>query len=283
MRRVWTLMSSQKSLSFSVDTNLSGRLDVCGDPTRIGQILSNLCSNALKFTSHGEIRLTAHVEEEPTGLVVQITVEDSGCGMSERTVSSLFTPFRQGDASTARLFGGTGLGLTISRNLAQLMGGGLNLESKLDIGTRATLTLPLKRPIPPPRFEASRAPTTTRSVSESMSNPSASLTPNITPTKPGSARRPAARRVHTTIDVVTPRKQSVGDRSPLTAIPDQSVNDNMLPQEMRKEIMVLIVEDNLINQVCSKHLHSNTASDSSFSAYRSQDSAETGVQCYSGR
>ena len=283
MRRVWTLMSSQKSLSFSVDTNLSGRLDVCGDPTRIGQILSNLCSNALKFTSHGEIRLTAHVEEESNGLVVQITVEDSGCGMSERTVSSLFTPFRQGDASTARLFGGTGLGLTISRNLAQLMGGGLNLESKLDIGTRATLTLPLKRPIPPPRSEATRAPTTTRSVSESMSNPCASLTPNITPTKPGSARRPAARRVHTTIDVVTPRKQSVGDRSPLTAIPDQSVNDNMLPQEMRKEIMVLIVEDNLINQVCSKHLHSKTGTDSSFSAYRSQDSAETGVQCYSGR
>jgi len=83
--------------------------------------------------------------------------------------------------------------------------------------------------------------------------------------------------VHTTIDVVTPRKQSVGDRSPLTAIPDQSVNDNMLPQEMRKEIMVLIVEDNLINQVCSKHLHSKTGTDSSFSAYRSQDSAETGV------
>lgn len=84
-------------------------MEVLGDPTRIGQILANLCSNAIKFTSKGHIKFSTQVKEVEDCLEVEIVVEDSGIGIEEKVLSNLFSPFAQGDSSTARVFGGTGL------------------------------------------------------------------------------------------------------------------------------------------------------------------------------
>jgi signal transduction histidine kinase/DNA-binding response OmpR family regulator/tetratricopeptide (TPR) repeat protein len=98
---------------------------VLGDVTRLRQILLNLLSNAVKFTERGEVVLTVGVEPE----ALQITVRDTGIGLSEAGLAKLFQSFSQADASTTRKYGGTGLGLAISRKLAELMGGTMWAES----------------------------------------------------------------------------------------------------------------------------------------------------------
>ena len=109
-----------------------------GDPTRLQQILVNLLTNAIKFTAKGEVGLTAR----PLGDVqegeladIEIAVRDTGIGIPPDRVGKLFTSFSQGDASTARQFGGTGLGLAISRQLAELMGGTIEVESEVGRGS----------------------------------------------------------------------------------------------------------------------------------------------------
>ncbi|MBN2685284.1 MAG: response regulator [Pontiellaceae bacterium] len=114
---------------------------VIGDPTRIRQVLMNLLSNAIKFTQHGHIGLEVdfRVESKEVGELCFI-VEDSGVGMDEETLGRIFNPFVQADVSTTRKFGGTGLGLTISRQLAQAMGGDICVESRVGYGSRFTFT-----------------------------------------------------------------------------------------------------------------------------------------------
>jgi len=112
---------------------------VLGDPVRLAQILLNLLSNAVKFTEQGQITLQAGLQ----GGQIEISVRDTGIGMSDDQVHKLFAPFQQGDNSTTRRFGGTGLGLTISRQLARMMGGDLQVSSQAGQGSRFVLTLPL--------------------------------------------------------------------------------------------------------------------------------------------
>jgi len=261
LRRVWTLMANQKAVHFAVDTNITGQLEIMGDPTRIGQILSNLLSNALKFTGHGSIQFQAYIEEQATGpAILKMIVKDSGVGMDEKTLASLFTPFRQGDSSTARLYGGTGLGLTISRNLAHLMGGELNLESSSGIGTRAILTIPIKRTTQSPvrhSYNSFHSPVLSVPEKGSTSTPGTPATNPLTPTKPASTKRPTTRRVQTSIDTpprrptntLTSHSESMeAPQSPITAIPPSPTTRGMLTHEERKNIRVLIAEDNAINQ-----------------------------------
>ena len=107
-----------------------------GDPLRLGQILTNLVNNAVKFTERGEIRLNLELMER-TGEKVQIkgSVRDTGIGMTPEQSAKLFQPFRQADMSTTRKHGGTGLGLTICLRLVELMGGRIWLESEPGVGT----------------------------------------------------------------------------------------------------------------------------------------------------
>jgi PAS domain S-box-containing protein len=115
---------------------------VRGDPLRVRQILLNLLDNALKFTEQGEIRLSVtHSENVPNEL--QFSVIDSGIGMDSEIQSRIFQAFAQADGSVSRKYGGTGLGLTICRQLAELMGGELSLESTPGQGSRFRLRLPL--------------------------------------------------------------------------------------------------------------------------------------------
>lgn len=114
-----------------------------GDPLRVRQVVTNLLSNAVKFTAAGEVRL--HVAEDPVDPDrVVVTVQDSGIGVPSEDQSKLFQPFSQADASMTRQFGGTGLGLSLSRTLARMMGGDLTLESQAGKGTtcRAVFRLP---------------------------------------------------------------------------------------------------------------------------------------------
>ncbi|MBF0381155.1 MAG: PAS domain S-box protein [Magnetococcales bacterium] len=112
-----------------------------GDATRLTQILTNLCDNAIKFTEFGEILVGVSVIDIKMGEVtLQFDIRDSGIGMSLEQSSQLFTPFKQVDASTTRKYGGTGLGLSISRRLVEMMEGKINVKSKLDYGATFTFT-----------------------------------------------------------------------------------------------------------------------------------------------
>jgi two-component system sensor histidine kinase/response regulator len=113
-----------------------------GDPFRLGQILTNLVNNAVKFTEHGEIHVNIGLLERTGDKVqVQFTVRDTGMGMTREQAAKLFQPFTQADMSTTRKHGGTGLGLTICLRLVELMGGRIWLESKPGVGTSFFFTV----------------------------------------------------------------------------------------------------------------------------------------------
>ncbi len=112
-----------------------------GDPTRLRQIVSNLISNALKFTEAGGVDVEAHYNAD--GLTISVT--DTGIGIPPDKVGRLFVKFSQVDDSTTRRFGGTGLGLSICRELVELMGGAIEVESQEGAGTRFRLIVPLER------------------------------------------------------------------------------------------------------------------------------------------
>jgi CheY-like chemotaxis protein len=135
-------MAREKGVALKVDLSAaSGRY--MGDPTRIRQITQNLVSNGLKFTEHGEVRVTAQVLDGR----LFVEVRDTGIGMNARSLDRLFGEFAQGDATTTRRFGGTGLGLTISRSLARLMGGDVTVQSQLGRGSTFRLNIPLAQSV----------------------------------------------------------------------------------------------------------------------------------------
>lgn len=126
------------TLSQEVDPTISNC--ICGDNFRLQQIVNNLVSNAVKFTETGGVDL--RVRLQPDGKMLQFSVEDSGRGISEDQLEVVFEPFRQADYSDTRKFGGTGLGLTISRKLIELMGGKLWVDSTVGVGSTFFFTLP---------------------------------------------------------------------------------------------------------------------------------------------
>jgi two-component system sensor histidine kinase/response regulator len=116
---------------------------VRGDRLRVGQVLGNLLSNAVKFTAEGEVELRASVAERTNvATVVRFTVRDTGIGIAPERLATLFDPFVQADVSTTRQYGGSGLGLTICRDLTRLMGGTLGAESERGKGSKFTATIP---------------------------------------------------------------------------------------------------------------------------------------------
>ena len=132
-----------KGLAF--DMKIVGEIPqgVIGDQLRLKQIVLNLLGNAVKFTQQGKITLSVQLLDQYNDHVfVQIAVQDTGVGISSEALEKIFMPFTQEDGSTTRLYGGTGLGLTISRRLAELMGGNISVESNLNTGSCFTVTLP---------------------------------------------------------------------------------------------------------------------------------------------
>ena len=117
-----------------------------GDPARLRQVLTNLVGNAVKFTDAGEVVVVASVAGEHNGTVdVLVTVRDTGIGIDSDGLAVLFDEFSQADATTTRRFGGTGLGLAISKRLVEAMGGHIDVESEIGVGSTFSFTVPLDR------------------------------------------------------------------------------------------------------------------------------------------
>jgi len=135
------LTAEAKGLRVATDIPEQAYGTFIGDPLRVSQILNNLMSNAVKFTSSGRIRLSVVVSEN----AVEFIVKDSGIGIEPDKLDRLFEPFTQADASTTRLHGGTGLGLSISRQLCKIMGGKLSATSTPGEGSIFAATLPLRQ------------------------------------------------------------------------------------------------------------------------------------------
>ena len=132
----------EKGLEFLADVSASVPQFLLGDPLRLGQILTNLVNNAVKFTEQGEIRMKAELLER-TGekCKLRFSVRDTGLGMTKEQAAKLFQPFTQADMSTTRKHGGTGLGLTISKRLVEMMGGQIWLESEPGVGSTFAFTV----------------------------------------------------------------------------------------------------------------------------------------------
>ncbi len=143
---MFTELVAEESLEFiiNIESNVPDRL--IGDPVRLGQLITNLVSNAIKFTDHGEIVLLVKVVSENKGSpVLCFKVSDTGIGIEKDRLDYLFDMFTQADSSTTRRFGGTGLGLTICKRIAQLMGGTINVESEPSVGTTFTFTVEMEK------------------------------------------------------------------------------------------------------------------------------------------
>jgi len=122
------------NLAFEIRPGLAHQLR--GDPLRLEQVLLNLTSNAIKFSENGQIVIRARpLEDGASHTLVRFEVQDSGIGMSEQQVAQLFHPFHQADPSTTRKYGGSGLGLVISKQLAELMGGAIGVDSEAGAGS----------------------------------------------------------------------------------------------------------------------------------------------------
>ncbi|HEX5310832.1 hybrid sensor histidine kinase/response regulator [Aquabacterium sp.] len=135
---VVALKAQERGLHFlvEIDPALLTR-PLRGDPVRLGQVLINLCNNAVKFTHRGEVilRMWQGADVSPSNTQLYFEVQDSGIGMSADQMHKLFAPFSQVDASTTRLYGGTGLGLAICKQLLALMQGDIHVQSELGRGT----------------------------------------------------------------------------------------------------------------------------------------------------
>ncbi len=158
---LWAADAAAQGLEFAVDIDPGLPARVEGDPGRVRQVLANLVSNAVKFTSTGGVAVAVRVEDAgPRTVDVRLEVADTGCGMDPSLRAHLFEPFTQADASTTRRFGGTGLGLAIARRLVDMMGGRIDVDSEVGRGSTFSVMLrlgragaeastpPMSRPVP---------------------------------------------------------------------------------------------------------------------------------------
>ncbi len=136
---------TEKNLDFIISIAPNVPQNLIGDSLRLSQVLRNLISNAIKFTTQGEIFVKCQLEKLDENVVtLRFEVKDSGIGMTEEQVNKLFVPFTQADSSTTRKFGGTGLGLTITKRLVELMGGEIQAQSEYGKGTTMSFTSTLE-------------------------------------------------------------------------------------------------------------------------------------------
>lgn len=140
-KALFTTVASEKKIEFIIQPDARLPKFIETDKLRLEQILRNLISNAMKFTSQGSV--TLHIKKE--GSAMAFIVSDTGIGIPKEKQQSIFDAFQQADGSTRRKYGGTGLGLSISRELAKLLGGEISLKSKEEQGSEFTLTIPVEK------------------------------------------------------------------------------------------------------------------------------------------
>jgi len=131
--------AEDKNINLVLNSTLTDDLIVIGDPYRLSQILNNLLSNALKFTSEGEISINMDYKKiDHNSITIEIQVQDTGIGIKPEKLADIFNPFVQASTDTTRKFGGTGLGLTICKNLIEMQGGQISVKSRINEGTTFT-------------------------------------------------------------------------------------------------------------------------------------------------
>jgi PAS domain S-box-containing protein len=136
IKRSYSHSAREKGISFAVERSADLPASLIGDPVRLNQIISNLLSNAMKFTSTGGVSLNAAVKEKhDTRALLEFAVTDTGIGIPEEKLGEIFESYAQASPDTTRKYGGTGLGLTICKRLVELQGGDLNVTSEPDKGT----------------------------------------------------------------------------------------------------------------------------------------------------
>jgi signal transduction histidine kinase/CheY-like chemotaxis protein/HPt (histidine-containing phosphotransfer) domain-containing protein len=146
--QMFTSQAEAKRISINVNLDPSLRLALRGDPVRLRQILSNILSNAIKFTGKGSITISIRAKSETRQHhILRFEVKDSGIGISPENASRLFKPFSQADASTTRIYGGTGLGLVICKRIVDLMSGQIGVDSQPDIGSTFWFEIPMLKAI----------------------------------------------------------------------------------------------------------------------------------------
>lgn len=146
LRKMFIFATEKKGLRFDERLQFDYRGYLIGDVGRLRQVLTNLLTNAIKFTTQGSVSLQVSQHNKDDGtILVRFDIQDTGCGIHPDTLRQLFKPFSQADSSTARRFGGTGLGLSISKNLVELMGGGIGLNSVEGSGSHAWFIIPFQK------------------------------------------------------------------------------------------------------------------------------------------
>jgi signal transduction histidine kinase/AmiR/NasT family two-component response regulator len=168
--QVMRVRADDKGVDFTVTYGESARGIFEGDVVRLRQIISNLTSNAVKFTNKGAVALSVEVEDRNDApALLRIVVRDTGIGFDEETAKRLFNRFEQADGAITKSFGGTGLGLSISKALCDLMGGDIHARAAPGQGAVFTVEIPLDRTIPLADFDAREQPTA-NATSEAMFN-----------------------------------------------------------------------------------------------------------------
>lgn len=235
VNKMLSFAAERKNLKYIDDIPEIKNWKVMGDPGRLRQVMTNLLTNSIKFTSEGSVTMRVRVQKETSELLeVMFTIQDTGIGIEEEVRRKLFKPFSQADSSTARRFGGTGLGLTISKNLVELMHGRISLESVLGVGTKASFVIPFNKA----PYQGTDSPLVgldaipDRLQSEMSVSRTSSDSGPTTPTVP---RMPF----------------STGDPAIVTSSGATNLAESIvwsLSEAERKLINVLVVEDNPINQ-----------------------------------
>ncbi|KAI1258406.1 hypothetical protein F5Y18DRAFT_444842 [Xylariaceae sp. FL1019] len=233
--KMLSFAAERKNLDFRSDIapDIENDLVVLGDPGRVRQIITNLITNSIKFTTTGCVEFSVWKEKETDEILeTKFVIKDTGIGIDEHVRKRLFKPFSQGDPSTARKFGGTGLGLTISKNLLDLMKGRIELESSVGNGTTATFWIPFTKLQNPERGTLVEiGPIPDRLQSE--------LSVSCTSSDQEYAGQQIGDSTHTSPEKARRRNH----------LPSHIVSDNEnLPMAERAKIQVLVVEDNAINQ-----------------------------------
>ena len=135
--------AEEKELGLIFQNSIPADLVVEGDPYRLSQVLNNILGNALKFTNEGHINIVTGIKErDEHGVVVEITVQDTGIGIEKERLKTIFEPFEQADATISRKYGGTGLGLAISKNMIEMQNGELLVRSDEGKGSAFTIRVP---------------------------------------------------------------------------------------------------------------------------------------------